>query len=748
VSAIDRVIAALDARDLRPRRNGGGWTALCPAHGDGEPSLSVGEGHDGRALVHCYAGCATADVLDGLNLEVTDLFVGERKPWTNAGLRRTGASFDRDGRVLLGGTRYLPGAPDGEIKALAAKGSERDLWPDPATITGPLLFVVEGEPDAVTGATLELPTVAVPGAGKWRPEWATTLAAGRDRVVVIADSDERGRAAAQRAAAAIAGHCADVRVLDLAPDSSDGRDLSDYAAAAGDDGERRQCAALLLRAGELAPRVQPNDIQARGAGAVPSTAAPTDIGNGELFAEEHAARLRYVAEQHRWIVWRDGRWCPDALGEHERAAKTTAQRLLTCAAAIEDTDQRSRAAKWAAISQSEPRLRAMLSLARWEPDVVVSAAHLDAHPLLLACANGTIDLTTGALCPSRPADLITRGTNVAYDPDATCPRWERFLMEVFAGDLELVAFVQRLIGYCCTGDTREHILAVLHGGGCNGKTTLVEVLKLLLGDLAVTAAFDTFARTRGDRGPRNDLARLHGARLVTASESGEGRRLDEATVKEITGGDTIAARFLYGEHFEYRPAFKILLSTNHRPAVDGDDDAIWRRLRLIPFEQTFEGREDRHLSAKLRAELPGILAWAIRGCLDWQRDGLGEAGAVQQATHAYRADEDTIGTFLADCCSEGAGRAETAAVRAAYASWCERNGERPVSSKALTQMLTRRPGIEAKRNGRGRYFTGIELVSDDGSEHRNGNSPHARAYRGVTDSAVTTCHPSPDEAMR
>lgn len=477
----------------------------------------------------------------------------------------------------------------------------------------------------------------------------------------------------------------------------------------------------------------------------PATRAPepTDTGNAELFAAEHAPRLRYVAERRSWINWRDGRWRPDTLGEHERAAKTTAQQLLKRAGAIEDPEQRNRAAKWAANSQSEPRLRAMLARARWEPQITVSAADLDTHPFLLACANGTIDLKTGKLRPSRPADLITRGTDVAYNPDATCPRFERVLVEVFAGDLELVAFMQRLAGYCLTGDTREHILAVLHGAGCNGKTTLIEVLKLLLGDLAVTAAFDTFSRTKGDRGPRNDLARLAGARLVTASESGADRRLDEATVKEITGGDTIAARFLYGEHFEFQPTFKILLSTNHRPAVSGDDDAIWRRLRLIPFEQSFAGREDHDLSTTLRAELPGILAWAVRGCLDWQRDGLGQAGAVQQATRAYRDDEDTIGTFIADCCQEGENRSVgTTELRTAYTAWCERNGEPALTSKALTQTLTRRPGIEADRNSRGRFYTGIELMTDDGSKRRNGNSPHARAYQGVTGSPVTTRHPS------
>lgn len=198
---------------------------------------------------------------------------------------------------------------------------------------------------------------------------------------------------------------------------------------------------------------------------------------------------------------------------------------------------------------------------------------------------------------------------MSFDPGAGCPRWQRFLREVFGDDEELIGFVRRLVGYSLTGDTREHALIVFHGAGANGKTTFVETWKKLLGDCARTAAFDSFARARGDRGVRNDLARLHGARLVVASESGEGRKLDEATVKQLTGGDTVTARFLYGEHFEFRPQFKLCLVTNHRPQVSGDDDAIWRRLRLVPFEVSFQGREDLKLPTELRQELSGILAW-------------------------------------------------------------------------------------------------------------------------------------------
>jgi putative DNA primase/helicase len=454
--------------------------------------------------------------------------------------------------------------------------------------------------------------------------------------------------------------------------------------------------------------------------------AYTDLGNAELFVREHGDTFRWVAENRSWLVWHRDRWRPDVTHAVERAAKQTVKAMLNQAAAIDNDDDRAKAAKWASTSQGEAKISALIALARTERPIVVTARDLDAHPYLLSCANGTL---------------------VPYDPKAKCRRFERFLKEVFASDAELIAFLQRLIGYCLTGDIREHLIVVLHGAGCNGKSTLLEVLKQLLGDLAATAPFDTFTRSRGDRGPRNDLARLRGARLVTASESGEGRRLDEAILKEITGGDTIAARFLYGEHFEFQPNFKLLLTTNHRPRVDGDDDAVWRRLRLVPFDESFEGREDHTLGEQLRNELPGILAWAVRGCAEWQLEGLGNAGAVTRATTEYRTEEDTLGAFLTERCTH-ADEVTATDLRAAYEDWCRELGERPVTSVALGKRLARR-GIKSRRGAKGaRIYTGISLnpgVTGARSDSENGNSPLAPARNPLSDSSLTTRHPSPDK---
>ena len=226
----------------------------------------------------------------------------------------------------------------------------------------------------------------------------------------------------------------------------------------------------------------------------------TDLGNAQRFAAENATCLRHTRDRRTWLAWNGSRWHRDATGDAERAAKHTVRRMFEDAALL-DGDERAVAVKWALASQSESRIRAMLNLAATEPEIALAPDAYDRDPWKFSCSNGTLDLRTGDLKPHDPADLITLGTDIAYSPAATCPRWQRFLTEIFADDAELIGFVQRLVGYCLTGDIREHVLAVLHGAGCNGKSTFIGVLKRLLGDYAITAAFDTFMRhaTAADR---------------------------------------------------------------------------------------------------------------------------------------------------------------------------------------------------------------------------------------------------------
>src|SRR5262249_35693849 len=285
-------------------------------------------------------------------------------------------------------------------------------------------------------------------------------------------------------------------------------------------------------------------------------------------------------------------------------AKETVLNMYAEAHEIENESLRKDLAEHALRSESEARLRAMVSLAATDPDLHVPPSQLDADPWLLNLENGTLDLHTGKLGSHRRSDLITRLAPVGWDPAAKCPRWKAFLADVFSGDDALIGYVQRAAGYSLTGDTSERILLILHGEGANGKTTFLETLTAALGDYAARTPTETLLAKRPDAIP-NDVARLKGTRFVTASEAGEGVQLAEARVKELTGRDRVPARFLHREWFEFCPEFKLWLATNHKPVIRGTDKAIWDRIRLVPFTvRIAKMKQDKHLLEKLRMELP------------------------------------------------------------------------------------------------------------------------------------------------
>ena len=438
-----------------------------------------------------------------------------------------------------------------------------------------------------------------------------------------------------------------------------------------------------------------------------------DLTNAERLVDQHGADLRYCHPWRKWLVWDAVRWKIDDTGAVRRFAKETVRSIYQEAANLADEGLRKAVARWAQQSESESRIEAMISLAATEASIPILPDELDKDLWLLNCPNGTFDLKEGVFREHRREDLLTKVTGAPYDALAEAPLWKAFLEHIFERDRERIGFVKRMAGYSLTGDVRERVMATLYGGGRNGKTTLVEAQADAMGDYALRTPTETFF-ARKDNSIPNDKARLRGSRFVYASEGEEGRRLAEAFIKDATGGDTISARFLHGEWFEFKPTFKLWLSTNHKPEIRGTDSAIWDRIRLIPFNVRISDEElDPLLSGKLKGELSGILTWLIEGCMEWAVSGLGNAPSIEEATKSYREEMDILATFLEECCVLHP-QASVPRVRLhkAYIGWCEQSSERALDNTKFNAKLRER-GIEEVRHGQtGRFWRGLGLLVD------------------------------------
>ncbi len=437
----------------------------------------------------------------------------------------------------------------------------------------------------------------------------------------------------------------------------------------------------------------------------------TDAGNAEAFELLFGSEFRFDHTRGLWLVWNGQYWATDRTNAADRAALETARaRRYVAAIKIGDSKEGRTRVDWALNSESVSRRRALLESAQSVESLATTAADYDSDQFLLNVANGTVELKIGAFRNADPNDLITRTTDICFTSRAQCELWPKFLHDIFREESELIRFVQKAVGYSLTGDTREQCLFLLYGSGANGKTTFLEILLKLLGTYATLTPFTSLLVQRNQASPRNDIARLQGARLVKASESPENCALDEAVVKEITGGDKIAARFLFHEFFDYVPQFKIWVATNHKPVIHGTDDAIWRRIRLIPFTRQFVGEErDAQMLQKLASELPGILNWAIEGCLAWQAEGLGTVRIVETATREYRHESDHVGRFLLARCSQGDRLScGSDALFQAYKAWCAEHRVSAETQQRFNSALAER-GINKKRRRSGIVYLGVAL---------------------------------------
>ena len=448
-------------------------------------------------------------------------------------------------------------------------------------------------------------------------------------------------------------------------------------------------------------------------GLQPTTLPLSDIGNASRFVAYLQGNMRFVYGLGIWLRWEPSEncWLFCHKGEHIEAAKKLMEKLLGDAVKILDDEKRKRQVNFSLKSQELPRINAVIKLAESDPTVALSAAELDKNPWSICVRNGMIDLHTGNLRAATQSDLATKQAGTLYDPSATCPLFEKTLHTAFAGDQLLIDYFQRICGYLLFGGLREQLFFFCYGVGANGKSTILNVIQSVMGDYAISLPTETLMAGKRDATAASpDLMLLRGARLAIATETEDGHRLAEARIKQLTGGDLISARPLYGNIVTFPPTAKLILVGNHKPQITGVDVAIWRRAHLIPFVVIIpENQRDSSLPDKLLHEMPGILAWMVRGCLAWQQQGICPPPAVIAATNAYKAESDLLGEWLAECCTQN-----TVAVTPVhdlypvYRNWAMRNGHQPWSRTRWGRLMTAR--FTKGRNTTGQTtYAGVDL---------------------------------------
>ena len=708
-------------------------------NGKAKPNGKAKKGIDFRQIDESHLDDAAIDKIFGQ-------FCAAKPPITVAGIRKCGGRFVRwmDHRCIALSGRKNPrdkGASavvlltiDGKVfpatKTLSARkthtvagsvnswlssGSAEELQQastilDVEGVTDLLAVVSAGLPDGWVAVTN---TAGAKARGRLSREWAKSKP-----IIVVGDADEPGQDGQTRSAAAYHKAGAMEIFLTQLPypiEKDHGKDIRDYL----NEGHKI----------ENLPRVQVSTAEANAwnkAKVISHSSEPfplTDTGLAERFALQHGDDVRYCHAWGKYIVWDGTHWKIDDGGAVDQRGKQTVRSIFHEAADEPDDERREAIAKFSHASESIARRSAMLTLAKSEPPIPIAPDVLDTNHWVLNCPNGRIDLHTGQLCGHRREDYITKLCPIAYNPKALCPTWLTTLDTCFGRTYDLIDYVQRFAGYCLSGDVSEQILNIWHGIGANGKSTILNALMEMMGpDYSMKATADLLLMKRDSDHP-TALTDLHGKRLVACIETDDGRRLAEALVKELTGGDPIRARRMREDFWQFMPTHKVVLACNHRPTVRGTDHAIWRRLKLVPFNVVIPPKErEKQLSAKLRDELPGILAWSVRGCLDWQQYGLGEPKAVIEATANYQNAEDTLATFISECCIIGDNmRAKASDVLDTYRSW---SGDKHMTTRKLTAILGDR-GIGHFRSNGVNYRLGLLDERTDGRDlpYNQLNSP-------------------------
>lgn len=444
----------------------------------------------------------------------------------------------------------------------------------------------------------------------------------------------------------------------------------------------------------------------------------TDFWNSDNFVKAYKGKLLHCEDWGCWLIYKNGRWVRDNTNETQALGKKIILSYYYIASQIENDKERNKLVKHALKSSTQRAINSMIELSK--SDLAITPDDFDKDPYILNLKNGTLNLKTLDFWEHRPEDLLTKQMNVEYDPTATCPKWLAFLDRIFNKNKNLIEFIQKALGYSLTGDTGEDCLFILYGTGQNGKTTFLRTVSEIWGDYATDTPTETLLMKNKDNIP-NDIARLRGARLVTSSESQEGRRFNEILIKKLTGRDRITARFLRQEFFEFDPTFKIWIATNHKPVVRENSVAFWRRIRLIPFTVQIPNEEIiPNFEKILLEEKEGIFNWILEGFRKWQKYRLGIPEEIKRATQEYRDEMDILAEFISTMCIEDPEiKTATKELYKAYCKWCEENSEEPINIRAFGRRLEERgykPVRIGKKQERGWQGIGLKTQRTDQEE--------------------------------
>lgn len=613
---------------------------------------------------------------------------------------------DENKNLLYQVVKFLPKdfryrRPNGKGWHWSIKGIRRVLYNLPSVLKAieekQQVFLVEGEKDANRLINEGLAATTTPMGAKagWRDEYSDSLKGAE--LVIIPDNDDTGHKHAKKVSKALIGIAESTKIIYL-PELPEKGDVSDWLNTG------NSIRGLL----HIVENTTPEVID-------PTKYGYHDVGNGKMFVDMFGYKLKWN-KQNSWCVHDDKHWIQDDKNQVYELTKEANMHRFKSASKIEEGDEekKEKLIKHYIRSNNMRSIEATVKAASSDPRIACSITDFDQNDFLFNCQNGTIDLKTGELRPHDPADMISMIGNTNFDPQAKCPTWLRFQDEINTGDQELTEFKQRLFGYALTGDTREQVFSIHYGTGANGKSTEMDILLEVLGDYGKVTNFDTFASKERTSSHSEDIARLRGARVVSAMEGEQGKRLNDSLIKQLTGGDAVSARFLYGHSFTYKPNYKIFLATNHKPRVKDTSHGFWRRVNLIPYDRVFKDEEkDNTLKEKLREELEGILTWLVVGCMMWQADGLKAPKRIKDATESYKEDSDLIGEFVNNCCFVDLGndtiRVKVGQLYLSYKEYSSQMGVTAFGKQSFNSYIESRGFEKRKSTGGDLYFFGIGL---------------------------------------